>query len=254
VRSPMGADSNVRPPVVGQSWSYARRDLVTRDLIDTETDVVSALGQAIEIESHSETAMETGSADTGNIYPFWGGNWWHKYFGDERSPGPLPSEVQEPWGMVLVDPHWSELRVYESPIPLWPSQLRPGWSTTVYTQYKTPQSREALPWQLTMNAHRWESIRVPAGHFKALRFHNQINFRFTNASERVSAQREENMWFAPDLGRWVALESWGTFYQDVGERFHESSSLGASALDVGSCKTSYLRSLLTDSRKRGNSG
>jgi hypothetical protein len=104
-----------------------------------------------------------------------------------------------------------------------PTQMRPGWSMTVYTQYKTPESRQGLPWQLAMHDHSWESVRFPAGHFTALRYRNQINFRFTNASERVSAQREENIWLAPEIGRWVACESWGTFYQDVGERFHECS-------------------------------
>lgn len=125
--------------------------------------------------------------------------------------------------MILIDPHWEELQAYENPIPLWPRELRPGWSATVYTEYKTPQSPDALPWQLTMHAHSWDSIAVPAGQFTALRFHNLINFRFTNVSERVSAQREENIWFVPEIGRWAARESWGTYYQDVGERFHENS-------------------------------
>jgi len=66
----MGTDSNIRPPVVGPSWPYPKRDLVTSELIDIETHVVSDLGQAIEIESHSETAMEMGSTDTENPYPF----------------------------------------------------------------------------------------------------------------------------------------------------------------------------------------
>jgi len=56
-----------------------------------------------------------------------------------------------------------------------------------------------------------------------LRYANVINFRYTNVSERVAAQRLETIWLAPEIGRWVARESFGTFYQDVGERFHESS-------------------------------
>jgi hypothetical protein len=74
-----------------------------------------------------------------------------------------------------------------------------------------------------MHAHRWESVSVPAGQFTVLRYANVINFRYTNVSERVAAQRLETIWLAPEIGRWVARESFGTFYQDVGERFHESS-------------------------------
>jgi hypothetical protein len=118
---------------------------------------------------------------------------------------------------------WAQLQVYEKPIPLWPTQLRPGWSTTVGTNYKIPGSDDALPWQLTMHAHKWQSITVPAGNFTALRFTNLINFRFTNISGRNAAQRKETIWFAPEIGRWVVRESSGTFRQDVAEEFNESS-------------------------------
>jgi len=216
---PVGAATIVRPPAVGQSWRYARHDLVTGVAVDKEVDRVSAVGQTIEIESHSETIK--GNPIT---YPSWGTPWLQKYLGHDGRAGPLPSEVQEPWGMIVVDPHWTQLQAFEKPIPLWPTQLRPGWSATVGTNYKIPDSTDALPWQLTMNAQRWELITVPAGHFTALRFTNLINLRYTNISGRVAGQRKENIWFAPEIGRWVARESWGTFYQDVGEPFNENGS------------------------------
>ena len=159
------------------------------------------------------------------VTPSFDTGWWRTHLGEESFNRPPPSEVQAPWGMIWIDPHWEEVQVYDNPVPLWPTQLRPGWSATIYTPYETPQAPdEALPWQLSMHAQGWESLVVPAGHFSAFRYHNLVNFRFTNVSERVSAQREENIWFAPEIGRWVARESWGTFYQDVGERFRESSS------------------------------
>ncbi len=34
----------------------------------------------------------------------------------------------------------------------------------------------SAPWSQTMKAHAWESITVPAGQFKALRFTNSISF------------------------------------------------------------------------------
>jgi len=216
--APEGGESHVRGPAVDQFWRYARHDYFTGLVIDTQTDRVSAVGQVIEVASTS---------DSGNGRPAvngsWGGPWLQQYLGASRTSGPLPSEMQAPWGMVLVDPHWDEIQLYERPIPLWPMELRPGWSVTINTQYKTPESPDELPWQLTMHAHRWEPIAVPAGRFLTLRYTNLINFRFTNVSERVAAQRQENIWFAPEIGRWVARESIGTFYQDVGERFHETS-------------------------------
>jgi hypothetical protein len=215
--APIGAAARVREPEVGQSWRYASHDLVTKKIIDTQVDRVSAVGQSIEIESHFD-----GAKSAPMTYPSWDTSWLKKY--RSRNLGrPLPSEVQEPWGMILVDPHWTQPQVYEKPIPLWPTELRPGWSTTVGTYYKIPDSNAALPWQLTMSAQRWESITVPAGQFTALRYFNLVNFRYTNISGRVAGQRKETIWFAPEIGRWVVRESSGAFRQDVAEEFYESS-------------------------------
>ena len=125
--------------------------------------------------------------------------------------------------MVVVDPHWSEMQFFEKAIPLWPSELRPGWSTSVDTYYKIPGTDEIMPWQLTMHAERWEAVTVPAGRFMALRCYNIINFRFTNASERTAAQRIEHLWIVPEIGRWVIRKSMGTFREDLGSEVKESS-------------------------------
>jgi hypothetical protein len=210
--------ATVRPPAVGQSWKYAKHDYVTGERVDNQTDRVSDVGESIKIASHFERGP-----DEPITYPAWLARRLHEYLTEGLPPAASAEEIQEPWGMVLIDPHWAEVQAYERPIPLWPTQLQPGWSATVNTNYMTADRDEAMPWQLTIHAHEWESITVPAGRFKALRFHNQINFRFSSSSERVSAQRQENIWFAPDIGRWAARESWGTFFQDVGERFHETS-------------------------------
>ena len=113
--------------------------------------------------------------------------------------------------MVEVDPHWSQVQVYETPIPLWPTQLRPGWQTRVSTSYKTPADQNALPWDQTMKAHGWETITVSAGQFKALRFTNSIRFTHSDFS-RTDSVRQETLWFAPEVGRWVVRESMGSYY------------------------------------------
>jgi len=216
--APAGTAATVRQPEVGQSWRYAKHDFFTGAMVDTQLDRVSAVGQTIEIESRSEMHQDEPVA-----YPSWGAPGSRKSMRNESLPHRLPSEIQEPWGMIRVDPHWSQLQVYKKPIPLWPMELRPGWSTTVGTYYKIPDSDETMPWQLTMKAHRWESITVPAGHFTALRYFNLIDFRYTNVSGRVAGQRKETIWFAPAVGRWVVRESSGTFRQDVTEEFSENS-------------------------------
>ena len=214
----IGIEAQVRLPMVGQSWRYAKHDRIAGTLIDTEVNRLSAVGRLIEISTQSETPG-------GKLrnYPSWGVRWLEKYGTPDRPAGPRPSEIQGPWGMVWVDPHWSEIQAYEKPMPLWPMELRPGWSSGArYTQYQT-DNEDPLPWQLTMHSHAWESITVPAGHFDALRYTNLIDFRFSNVSEREAAQRQESIWFAPDIGRWVARESFGSFREAVGTDVQESS-------------------------------
>ena len=196
----------VRPPAVGQSWRYAKQDIYTRTLVDDEIDHVAAVGRTVDIDSRSEAVKPS------NAEGKWGTAWLRKYIPHrELTDGPLPSEIQAPWGLVLVDPHWAQVQVYESPIPLWPEKLAPGWRTHFSTKYKTPSNENGLLWDQTMTAHGWESITVAAGQFRALRFTNMVNFKSPDFS-RENSQRKETLWFAPEVGRWVARESMGSYY------------------------------------------
>lgn len=216
--TPGGAPPLVRSPAVGQSWRYAKHDYITGDVVDTQIDRVSKISPSIEVESRSETAE-----DSPITYPSWGESWRQKYMPADAARTGGPIEIQNPWGRVVVDPHWSDLQSFEKPIPIWPAELRPGWSTVVSTYYKIPGSEEAMPWQLSMNAQRWESVTVPAGRFMALRYFNFIDFRFSVFAERTAAQRIEHLWFAPEIGRWVKRESMGTFHEALRTEVNESS-------------------------------
>jgi hypothetical protein len=196
----------VRRPGLGHSWRYARHDGITGKIVDIQVDQVSAVDHTVSIESWSEAAR----ADTGPSS--WGAKWLRPFERAASRPSSLPSEVHEPWGMIIVDPHWDLVQVYKRPIPLWPTQLRPGWRSLVNTRYKTTEATD-LPWQQTMRAHGWENISVPAGHFMALRYTNLINFRHSDFSWTDSVRRE-TLWLAPEVGRWVARESRGTYYHD----------------------------------------
>jgi hypothetical protein len=204
--APRDASSpTVRPPAVGQSWRYAKHDIYTHTLVDDEIDRVAAVGRTIDIDSRSE-------AEKKNVDAKWGTPWLRKYIPRRELPeGPLPSEIQSPWGQVLVDPHWSQVQVYEAPIPLWPAELAPGWKAHFNTKYKTPSNENGLSWDQTMVAHGWETLTVAAGQFKTLRFTNSVNFKSADFS-RENSQRKETLWFAPEVGRWVARESIGSYY------------------------------------------
>jgi hypothetical protein len=202
-----GSAPTARPPVVGQSWRYSKNDLYSREFVDNQVDRVAAVGQTIEIDSSNEAAKEEKSTN-------WGAELLQKYIPRRDKPsGPLPSEIQKPWGMILVDPHWAQVQVYEAPVALWPQELRPGWQTHVSTKYKTPSNQDALLWDQTMKAHAWERITVPAGQFNALRYTNLINFASSDVT-RTDSVRQETVWFAPEVGRWIARESKGSYFAD----------------------------------------
>jgi hypothetical protein len=209
---------DVRPPVQGQSWRYARHDGITGKLVDLQIDRVSAVDHTVNIESWSEAAP----ADTGP--PSWGAQWLRPFERAASHSASLRSEVHEPWGMIIVDPHWDMVQVYKRPIPLWPTLLRPGWRSLVNTQYQTAEATD-LPWQQTIRAHGWENISVPAGQFMALRYTNLINFRHSDFSW-TDAVRQETLWLAPEIGRWVARVSRGTYYHDdsVGDQPYSENS------------------------------
>lgn len=200
----------VREPGVGQSWTYAKRDLFTGAVVDTQVDEVVAVDHTVEIASR-----KLGDEAANAVRPTSGSRGWlRKYFSHPRAGGPLPSEIQEPWGKVLVDPHWGQIQVFETSIPLWPISMSPGWHTHFNARYRTSDHIGApLPWEQSMKSEDWESITVPAGQFHALRFINVITFQSSNPA-RTHSMRRETLWFAPEIGRWVVRESKGSYYLD----------------------------------------
>ena len=193
--------ASVRGPKAGQWWRYAKRDALTGKLVETQIARITEAGDTITIERQREAGEERHAS--------WGAKWLHR---DSRTGGEeLQAEVQQPWGMILVDPRWDMLQVYRTSIPLWPTELRPGWSSRINTKFKTPLSADENSWQQTMQAHGWEKIRVPAGEFSALRYTNRINFTHADFS-RVDSVREETLWLAPEVGRWVSRRTSGTYY------------------------------------------
>jgi hypothetical protein len=198
------APASVRQPTVGQSWRYAKLDGLSRKLIDEQIDRVAAVGTDVRVDSSSEI---TGARPK----KLWGGKWLAHVAASDVAAGPLPAEVQSPWGRVVVDPHWPDVQVYETPVPLWPAELRAGWSARFATKYRTPAREVGMWWNQTVTAHGWEAVTVPAGRFTALRFTNMIDFADADGA-RTNCVRKETLWLAPEVGRWVVRESSGSYY------------------------------------------
>lgn len=172
----------VRPPGVGQRWVYTVRNAFNGLSVDELTESIVATGAQVRIERES------------------------------REHGPLAEEIQDPWGMLAQDPHWDPPVRYSRPLPAWPQGLEQRRSIGYRDSYRlVPSGDFDLAWNLEMIPREWESIRVAAGEFPALRFDNVIRFR-SNDESVLESERRESVWFAPQIGRWVLRRSRGFYY------------------------------------------
>ena len=172
---------SIRPPQVGQEWTYIKRDIFNGKVLGLITERVASTGSSIVINRSDE-----------------GG-------------GMLPNEIQSPWGMVVTDPQWSRTINFNPAIPLWPQELTLNWSKQVNTKYSLAgYSVNSYSWQEYMNAQGWEQITVPAGKFLTLRYQNLINYE-SDDDNKTDCVHKETIWFAPEIGRWVAREVTGSY-------------------------------------------
>lgn len=171
----------VRAPKVGQEWTYVKKDVFNGKTLGVITERVSKVGPSIVIERSTEDGMV------------------------------LPSEIQTSWGMVATDTQWPRLLNFNPSLPLWPLELSTSWSKQFTTKYSVSgYSESRLNWQEYMSVQGWERITVPAGEFVVLRFQNLINYENSDPN-KVDCIRKETVWFAPQIGRWVAREASGSY-------------------------------------------
>lgn len=172
----------VRAPKVGQEWVYQVRNVFNQEIVDTVTERVVAVGDQIRI---SRTGVKA---------------------------GPLPDEIQSPWGFIVQDPHWSPPQKLTIAIPLWPDQLKANWSGFYRSRYQVLGDPDgSYYWGLSMNASQWERLTVPAGQFLTLKYLNDIPYFESQDIFRLSNYREEELWFSPEIGRWVVRRSSGRY-------------------------------------------
>lgn len=172
----------VRAPQVGQQWVYNVRNVFNQELVDIVTERVVSVGPQVRIERSGLKA------------------------------GQLPDEIQQPWGYVLQDPHWNPPQKFLKPIPLWPEQLVPGWSGFYRDRYQVVGYPDNdYYWGLNITALQWEGVSVPAGQFPVLKYQNEMPFFTSNDFSRVANYRQEDVWFAPEIGRWVIRRGYGRY-------------------------------------------
>jgi hypothetical protein len=172
----------IRAPKVGQEWVYTVRNVFNQSLVDTVTERVVAVDKEVRIERTSAKA------------------------------GRLPDEIQSPWGFILQDPHWNPPQLFQQALPLWPEQFIPKWTGFYRTRYQVPgYPSSTYYWGLDVTAVEWERMSVPAGQFLTLKYQNVAPYFESNDFFRVTNYREEDVWLAPEIGRWVIRRGFGRY-------------------------------------------
>ena len=172
----------VRAPAVGQQWVYEVRNYFNGELVDVVTETVVEVGPKVRIARQGQKL------------------------------GPLPDEIQEPWGMNLQDPNWTPPQRFVKAVPLWPEKLVPGWSGFYRARYQVVGFPENdFYWGLNIDAKAWNRVKTQAGEFNALHYVNTADFFESDDWFRLASNRRENAWFAPEVGRWVVRERFGEY-------------------------------------------
>ncbi|SNX29423.1 hypothetical protein SAMN06295945_1800 [Polynucleobacter meluiroseus] len=172
----------VRAPQVGQQWVYEVRNVFNRELVDIVTERVASVGPQVRIERSGLKA------------------------------GQLPDEIQGPWGYVIQDPFWNPPQRFLQPSPIWPEQLLIGGSGFYPTRYQVvgyPDS--SYYWDLNLKAVAWEQIAVPAGVFITLKYQREAPYFQSNDVFRLANARTEDVWLAPETGRWAIRRGYGRY-------------------------------------------
>lgn len=129
------------------------------------------------------------------------------------SEGPgraLPPEIYADGWSVLQETVWDLVQRFNAPCPLLPRRLAPGASDFWRGTYEVPGYTGHRAWSVRIAAHDWERVQVPAGTFEALRVSRMIAFDHPDLL-RSHSQREETLWYAPRVNRWVRREIDGRY-------------------------------------------
>ncbi len=170
----------LRPPAVGQSWTYQQFNHYNGQQIDTLTEKIAAVSPRIELQRQS------------------------------ANTGPLASEIQSRWGWVVQDASWDLLQTYETPLPLWLAPLNSGAVQDIDTHYTVGSSAFRYWIQSRTQVMGRETVDLPLGSFQTIRIEKWIRQTHYDAGKQFLVRRE-TLWLAPEIGRWVVRETDGSF-------------------------------------------
>lgn len=113
----------------------------------------------------------------------------------------------------------SETR-FAPPLPMLPPRLEPGARAQAVALAREADGETPRRVRLAMRVAGWETVRVPAGEFRALRIYRDLD-QGDGAPHRTATLRQEVLWYAPDAGLVVRREE--------SSLFHDTSSGGGEA-------------------------
>ena len=125
---------------------------------------------------------------------------------------PIFDEVYTRAWQVVQEPFYGTPLVFDEPMPLLPDPIAVGADMYRDTRYRVRGYENRFQWRLWMAAPRWERIVVPAGAFDCLRIERMVRFEYW-LPFRLSSRREETLWYAPAVERWVRRD-WAGYYLD----------------------------------------
>ena len=180
---PLASPANepkIRPPALGQSWTYQKFNFYNGALLAVEREEVIALEPQIVLRR---------TDGTGQL---------------------LAEERDKTWGQILREPTWDFVQNYKDATPLWPQDLTVGSTTFMRTEYGLDKNSFSFWISVQARVKGWEKIRVPLGEFRALHVERLIDLTHVDFT-RTSTTRWDQLWLVPEIGRWVAREITG-FY------------------------------------------
>ncbi len=124
---------------------------------------------------------------------------------------PRPDEIYERAWRVIQEPSYGDVIVFSYPNPVLPTRLDAGGSERIANRIRAGGDELWHLWTEWIDAPGWETIRVPAGEFVALRVQRRINFESPDPF-RFFSTRYETLWYAPQVNRWVRREWTGQYY------------------------------------------
>ena len=167
-------------PKLGQRWRYAEINLYNRSTI------AEVVAEVVEVSPRLRVSLTEagGLRRADEIY-------------------------YQPWA-VLQEPSYDVVQSFESPMPVVPQRLEAGARETYSSRYRAEGASRRLWWTMSVHAVRWERLRVPAGEFVCLRVERQIAFEHFDGF-RHNCERQETVWYSPQVQRWVRREWTGRY-------------------------------------------